>query len=258
MKIFFTSSSTISALHLLTRVSAFTSFTPPTLRSILPTQRPLERFSNVAVRSLNTAIKMSSIDVSSYMTGSPPEGTQDFVMQQTMVRVKDPKASLDFYCNVLGFKLVHYSEFPKWKFNVYFVAPPNHTATGATTWDTCMKTPGCIELTWNYGSEKEEGKVYNTGNADTTGTSNGEKIRGGFGHIGITVPNVYTATARFHKLGVEFHKSPNAGGMKGLAFIKDPDGYLVEILPQGEMVAEPTDCLGVPAEGGEGYKDNSK
>jgi len=115
-----------------------------------------------------------------------------------------------------------------------------------------------VELTWNYGSEKEEGKVYNTGNADSTGTSDGEKIRGGFGHIGITVPNVYKACERFHKMGVEFHKSPNAGGMKGLAFIKDPDGYLVEVIPQDEMIAEPVDCLGVAAEGGEGYKDNSK
>ncbi|KAL7470884.1 hypothetical protein ACHAXS_011162 [Conticribra weissflogii] len=121
-----------------------------------------------------------------------------------------------------------------------------------------MTTPGCIELTWNYGSEKEEGKVYNTGNADATGTNDGEKVRGGFGHIGITVPNVYTACERFHSLGVEFHKSPNSGGMKGLAFIKDPDGYLIEVLPQGEMIAEPVDCLGVAADGGEGYKDNSK
>jgi lactoylglutathione lyase len=59
-------------------------------------------------------------------------------------------------------------------------------------------------------------------------------------------------------MGVEFHKSPNSGGMKGLAFIKDPDGYLIEVLPQGEMVSEAVDCLQIPAEGGEGYIDNSK
>ena len=177
------------------------------------------------------------------------------------MRVKDPKKSLDFYCNVLGFKLIHYSEFPQWKFNVYFVAPVSSSTVQSTQegrWNHCMKTPGCIELTWNYGSENEEGNVYNTGNADTTGVSDGSKVRGGFGHIGITVPNVYTACERFHKLGVDFHKSPNSGGMKGLAFIKDPDGYLIEVLPQGEMIAEDVDCLGVKAEGGDGYKDNSK
>jgi len=202
-----------------------------------------------------------SLDVSSFMTGPTPEGTEDYVMQQTMMRVKDPKKSLDFYCNVLGFKLIHYSEFPEWKFNVYFVAPVSSSTVQPTTegrWNHCMNTPGCIELTWNYGSETEEGNVYNTGNADSTGTADGENIRGGFGHIGITVPNVYTACERFLQLGVEFKKSPNAGGMKGLAFIKDPDGYLVEILPQGEMIAEAVDCMGVAAEGGEGYKDNSK
>ncbi len=51
---------------------------------------------------------------------------------------------------------------------------------------------------------------------------------------------------------------PNGGGMKGLAFVKDPDGYLIEILPQGPMITKPVDHAGVAAEGGAGYKDNSK
>lgn len=50
------------------------------------------------------------LDVSRFMSGSRPEGTEDFIMQQTMVRVKDPEKSLAFYCDVLGFKLIHYSE----------------------------------------------------------------------------------------------------------------------------------------------------
>ena len=32
------------------------------------------------------------------------------------------------------------------------------------------------------------------------------------------------------KKGVEFQKKPDDGNMKGLAFIKDPDGYWIEIL----------------------------
>ena len=40
--------------------------------------------------------------------------------------------------------------------------------------------------------------------------------------------------------------------MKGLAFVKDPDGYLIEILPQGPMAAQPVDHAGVAAEGGDG------
>lgn len=191
---------------------------------------------------------------------------------------------------------LYLNQFPQWKFNVYFVAPVSALTTSSATiktvpstrperWQQCMTTPGCIELTWNYGTEKEEGLVYNTGNADGTGVTSippsssssstigevaanvrgrGEqeiyKVRGGFGHLGITVPNVYEACARFHSLGVPFHKSPNMGGMKGLAFIKDPDGYLIEVLPQGPMVVQNVDCLGVEASigDGEGYRDNSK
>ena len=95
-------------------------------------------------------------------------------------------------------------------------------------------------------------------NKDCVGVSNGEAVKGGFGHLGISVPDVYEACDRFKALGVEFTKTPNAGGMKGLAFIKDPDGYLIEILPQGKMATKEIDCDGVRIDGGEGYKDNSK
>ena len=86
------------------------------------------------------------------------------------------------------------------------------------------------------------------------------------------------------KLGCTFTKTPNAGGMKGLAFVNDPDGYLIEVLPQGEMITrsheitrghtfshllievlpqgemitKPIDCDGIAVDGGSGYKDNSK
>jgi len=33
----------------------------------------------------------------------------------------------------------------------------------------------------------------------------------------------------FQELGVDFLKKPDDGRMKGLAFIKDPDGYWIEI-----------------------------
>ena len=39
-----------------------------------------------------------------------------------------------------------------------------------------------------------------------------------------------TACARFEALGVPFQKRLTDGRMKDIAFIKDPDGYWVEIL----------------------------
>lgn len=43
------------------------------------------------------------------------------------------------------------------------------------------------------------------------------------------MPDVDAACVRFEQQGVEFVKRPNDGRMKGLAFIKDPDGYWIEI-----------------------------
>ena len=205
---------------------------------------------------------MSCFDPSAFLAGNKPSETQDFIMQQTMMRVKDPKVSLEFYCNILGMQLIHYLDFPQWKFSVYFVGYVDKARipeNAKERWEFCLKTPGCIELTHNHGSETEDGNVYNTGNADATGTADKKPVKGGFGHIGITVPDVYAACQRFKDLGVEIKKSPNSGGMKGLAFIKDPDGYLVEVLAQVDpFPTQETDCDGVKLSGGSGYEDNSK
>lgn len=208
------------------------------------------------------------LDVSSYYKLPKDACTKDWVMQQTMMRVKDPLRSLDFYTKVLGMRLITVGEFPQWGFTVYFVGYPPEQDLGPIPEDDsekfayCMRVPGCIELTWNHGSEEEEGdKVYNTGNSDSTGSNDGEKVRGGFGHIGITVPDVYSACERFKDMGAEFQKSPNSGGMKGLAFIKDPDGYLIEVLPLGKAFPFPTqetDCCGASLSDAEGYQDKSK
>lgn len=209
----------------------------------------------------------AKIDVSEYYKAPKDAATKDWVMQQTMFRVKDPKRSLDFYTQVLGMQLITTAEFPQWGFSVFFVGYPPEKDLGPVPEDDsekfayCMRVPGCIELTWNHGSETEEGdRIYNTGNSDTTGSTDGSAVKGGFGHIGITVPDVYAACQRFKDMGAEFQKSPNAGGMKGLAFIKDPDGYLVEVLPLGKAFPFPTqdeDCCGVKLGEGGGYKDNS-
>ena len=48
--------------------------------------------------------------------------TRGFVFNHTMLRVKDPVASLDFYTSVLGFSLVRHESFEEAAFSLYFLA----------------------------------------------------------------------------------------------------------------------------------------
>lgn len=43
-------------------------------------------------------------------------------------------------------------------------------------------------------------------------------------------PDVYSASAHLEAGGVKFHKRPDEGRMKGIAFALDPDGYWIEIV----------------------------
>ena len=155
--------------------------------------------------------------------------TAGFVMNQTMLRVRDPKLSVAFYQDVLGMTLLDRYDFPDMQFTLYFVGylTPGETIPSAPAerakW--VFGRPALVELTHNWGSESD---------TSFAGYHNGNSAPRGFGHIGVSVPDVYAACERFEKLGVEFVKRPDDGKMKGLAFIKDPDGYWIEILsPDG-------------------------
>ena len=151
------------------------------------------------------------------------QATKGYVMQQTMLRIKDPSVSLDFYQNVLGMTLLGKYDFPTMSFTLYFLGYEQDLPEGdeKTKTEWVFRRPALIELTHNWGSEKDD---------SFTGYHSGKEDPRGFGHIGISVPDVYAACERFAKYDVDFIKNPDDGSMKGLAFIKDPDGYWIEVL----------------------------
>ena len=157
---------------------------------------------------------------------TPDDETRDYLFNQTMLRIKDPARSLDFYSRVLGMRLVRKLDFPAMQFSLYFLAylsdeeAANVPADDAKRLTYTFGREAMLELTHNWGTEEQTDFAYHNGNDQPQG----------FGHIGVAVPDVYAACERFEKLGVEFVKKPDDGKMKGLAFIKDPDGYWIEIL----------------------------
>ena len=61
----------------------------------------------------------------------PDPETRRYVLNHTMVRIKDAARSLDFYTRVLGMKLVSRFDFEEWRFSLYFLqARGNGPVTG--------------------------------------------------------------------------------------------------------------------------------
>jgi len=149
--------------------------------------------------------------------------------QQSMLRIKDPQASLAFYQDKIGMRLLDKLDFTQFGFSLYFLAsvsPGEETPEPGTpeAHRYLWSFPGTtLELTHNYGTEKQEGPVYHPGN----------KEKDGFGHVAFAVKDVYASCAELEDAGVSFQKKPDEGRMKGLAFALDPDGYWVEIVKGG-------------------------
>ncbi|XP_018599144.1 lactoylglutathione lyase-like [Scleropages formosus] len=156
--------------------------------------------------------------------------TKDYMLQQTMLRVKDPVKSLDFYTRVLGMTLLQKIDFPSMRFTHYFLGYEDKEEIPKdlkerTAWTFSRRAT--VELTHNWGSEADETQAYHNGNSEPRG----------FGHIGIAVPDMDAACKMFQQQGVIFVKKPDEGKIKGIIFIQDPDGYWIEILNPNAMVS---------------------
>lgn len=159
----------------------------------------------------------------------PTKESEGFRLNHTMLRIKDPEKSLAFYTHVLGMTVLRRLDFEEMQFSLYFltkVAP--HLSVpddkGERTVWTFSQT-GILELTHNWGTEKEEDFAYHDGNKEPQG----------FGHICISVPDLDSAEAWFDANNVTYVKRPDQGKMRDVAFIKDVDGYWIEIVQASRL-----------------------
>ncbi|HQS01614.1 MAG: lactoylglutathione lyase [Halothiobacillus sp. 24-54-40] len=119
----------------------------------------------------------------------------------TMLRVRDLNASITFYTQVLGMKLLRQKDYPAGEFTLAFVGygdESDHTV---------------LELTHNWGDHSYE-------------------IGTGYGHIALEVPDVYEATIAIKAQGGKILREagPMNAGTTVIAFVADPDGYAIELI----------------------------
>ncbi|MCZ4373564.1 lactoylglutathione lyase [Vibrio diazotrophicus] len=126
----------------------------------------------------------------------------------TMLRVGDLDKSIEFYTNVMGMTLLRKSENAEYKYTLAFVGYGDESQ-GAV-----------IELTYNWGVEE-----YDLGK--------------GFGHIAIGVDDIYATCDAIKAVGGNVTREPGPvkGGTTHIAFVKDPDGYMIELIQNRQASA---------------------
>lgn len=122
----------------------------------------------------------------------------------TMLRVGNLQKSLDFYCNILGMKLLRQKDYPGGEFTLAFVGYGDESDHSV------------LELTYNWGVEK-----YDLGNA--------------YGHIALGVDDIYATCEQIKSQGGKVTREPGPmkHGSTVIAFVEDPDGYKVELIQIG-------------------------
>ena len=129
----------------------------------------------------------------------------------TMVRVTDIDASLRFYVDALGLRVVSRKDVPAGRFTLVFLAAPGDESAQ-------------VELTHNWDPE-----AY-------TGGRN-------FGHLAYAVDDIHAACQRLADHGVTIHRPPRDGRM---AFVRSPDGISVELLQAGSPLAPAEPWVSMP------------
>ena len=127
----------------------------------------------------------------------------------TMLRVGNLDASLKFYCELLGMKLLRQKDYPGGEFTLAFVGYGDESDHSV------------IELTYNWGQDN-----YELGNA--------------YGHIALGVDDIYSTCEQIKSQGgkVVREAGPMKHGSTVIAFVEDPDGYKIELIQLGTSGAK--------------------
>ena len=125
---------------------------------------------------------------------------------------------VEFY-KYLGLNQIQHLDFPENKFSLYFLAYNGPSSLqGDRHW---TDRNGVVELTHNHGTESDPNYSVVNGNTEP---------HRGFGHLAVSVDNIELACKRLEDAGYAFQKKLTDGRMRNIAFVKDPDGYWVEII----------------------------
>ena len=146
-----------------------------------------------------------------------------------MVRVKDLDASLRFYCDGLGLKLIRRTDHEKGRFSLIFLAASEDTTLGA---GDGSRPQAEVELTYNWPDENGAVEDYGGGR--------------NFGHLAYEVDDVYAACQHLQDMGVVINRPPRDGMM---AFVRSPDGISVELLQKNHALAPAEPWLSMPNTG---------
>ncbi|MBL4893823.1 MAG: lactoylglutathione lyase [Emcibacter sp.] len=119
-----------------------------------------------------------------------------------MIRVLDLEKSIDFYCQHMGMRLLRKKDFAEGRFTLAFLGygeESDHTV---------------LELTHNW----DRTEPYVMGDA--------------FGHLALGVQDIYKLCDDLAESGVDVPRKPGPmkHGSTVIAFVRDPDGYMIEFI----------------------------
>ncbi|MCF6768019.1 lactoylglutathione lyase [Thiotrichales bacterium 19S11-10] len=123
-------------------------------------------------------------------------------LAHVMIRVNDLEESINFYQNIFGMKLFKKMDNDAYRYTLAFLG-----------YGDDFNAVTAIELTYNWDTSS-----YDHGNA--------------FGHLCIEVDDVYQSCENIKQQGgvVTREAGPVKGGSSVIAFVKDPNGYQIELI----------------------------